>query len=348
MGEEPLTNDQAEDDLDEPWYPSPKLRGIFRAGTIAVVLTGVLSGASSLAALAQGRQPGFTLAHGLAWAALLPALWVVGAYVSLGEEAGRPALGKSALALFGAGVVLQLYELARLKLFPAGGQVALWVLFAIGLIALPILPFLSDDEQEKPAAELPPWAEEAPAEAAGPAPQATETEPPASSKAAAGAAGALGALGLALVGMLKVFGKGFGKLFFFRGLINVFRLKWDWVTIAGGAALVAAGTFLVWFAILKIRLRRQLGGVAAFVGWAELLGFALALALLAELMVQLGAAGGQPGLNANELAALEQKFRHDAAMLELGANMLWASLTVCLFASLRQRRDPEADAGWEV
>lgn len=336
MEEEPLTSAPEEGGLDEPWYPSPELRRVLRRGTAAVVLTGLLSGASSLAALAQGRQAGFTLAHGLAWAALLPGLWVVAAYVRLGEEAGRPALGKSALCLFGAGVLLELYELATLRLFPAGGQVVLWVLFTLGLVALPIVPFLSADAEKQPAE--PPEA----------APQEAEGEAPGSGKAAAGAAGALGALGVALLAALKLFGKAAGKLFFFRGLVNVFRLKWAWATVAGGAAVVVAGTFLLWFGTLKIRLRRQLGGVAAFVGWAEILGLALGLALLAGLAVQLGHAGDRPGLNANELAALEQRFRHDVAMLELGANMLWVSLTVCLFAALRQRRDPEEEAGWEV
>jgi hypothetical protein len=337
--EEPLS-EQAARDLEpggeeeppsEPWWPSPALAGVLRVGTWAVVLTATTSGAGAVAHLSQGPQPGFTLAHGLAWAALLPGLVVVAAYISLAREVGSPALGRSALCVFGAGLLLELYELATLRLFTPWGQFALWAVFALGLIALPIIPFASDGEDEKPAAEPLPPAEAAPSEISEGA-----AETGAGAKRA-GAAGVLGMLGLVIVGAVKVFGKALAKVGFLKGLVNLLRLRWNWALIAGGAALVAGSSFLVWFAVMKIRLRRRLGAVAGLVGWGEILGFVFAAAVAAGLVVQLGAAAGQPGLDADDLAALEKKFLYDVTMLGLGIDMLWASLTVCLFASLRRR-----------
>ena len=77
---------------------------------------------------------------------------------------------------------------------------------------------------------------------------------------------------------------------------------------------------------MKIRLRRQLGPVASLAGWGEILGFLCCAAVAAVLVVQLGTAAEQPGLDADDLAALEKKFLYAVTMVELAANMLWASL----------------------
>lgn len=310
--------------------PSARIRGALWYGTLAVLLTSALSGASSIVALVQGKGDGFTLAHGLAWAALVPAMGIFAAYVNLGEEIGSPALGKSAFCLFGISVLLELYELLTLGLFATWFEVVLWIAFAIGVIMLAVVPFTSDDKEEKPAAEPPP-AEE----------PAAETPVPAG--AGTNAAGILGALGLALVGCVKVFGKVLVKIPVFKGLAALFRVKWDWALIAGGVGYLFGGVVLIWFGIMKIRLRRHLGPAAGFVGWMEVLGFLVCAAVIVGMTVQAGAAAEQPGIGKDELAALQRQYLHDVTMLELGANVLWASLTVWLFASLRRRAAADAE-----
>lgn len=343
MIDDPSKNDAPEDLDSQPWLPSPLLRGRLFAGICAALFAGGLLALGSFIELAQGHPPGFTLAHAANWGALLPALWIVATYSAVGQEAESPGLAKSAQCLFGAIVLLDLYELATLNVLPIGWVVALWVVFVLTLIVILVLPFVSHRGPEKPVAS-------APSDTNDDAPQSPPAAPsPEDGEAAMTRtkAGVFGIIALVGVAVLKVLAKGglFLKLFAARGIVRLFtKLNLDWESLAAIVALVLACVFLIWFAAAKIRLRRRLGGMASLVGWSEILCFLLALGVLIGLGVQLATAAERPGINNQELEELQQKFNDEVTIVALVASLAWTSLTVSFFAALRNRVDVDADS----
>lgn len=338
MSDDPHTSDVPEDLHSPSWYPSPLLRVRLFAGICAALFAGGLLALGAFIELAHGRPGGLTLAHAADWGALLPALWIVAAYSALGKEAESPALAKSAQCLFGTIVLLDLYELATLNVLPFGWLVALWVVFVLGLVVVLFLPFVSHAAAEKQLSPDSANTNDA-APQSSPAAQPTEDGEAAMTRTKAGIFGAIALIGVAV---LKVLAKGglFFKIFAARGIVRLFmKLNLDWESAAAIVAFILACVFLIWFAAAKIRLRRRLGGMAALVGWSEIICMLLALGVLIGLGIQLASAAEQPGINNQELEELRLKFADDVTIVALVAGLVWTSLTVSFFAALRNRAD---------
>jgi hypothetical protein len=262
---------------------------------------------------------------------LLPALWVVWGYTALGREVQSPALGKSAQCLFGATVLVQLYELGTLGVFALAGQVVVWSLFCVGLVVLMMMPFVSGTADKKP-------------EPAKPAEESTTPSPTDKATSNTAKAGVFGAAAIGLAAAGKVLGKVLMKVAIFKGAVNLFKgLVSVWDAVAAVVAYGLAGVFLTWFGIVKIRLRRRLGGLSALLGWIEILRFVALVAMNVAIGVQLAHAADQPGIKRAEFEDLKHRLVNDYLAVGLVADLVWTAVTVWFFLSLSGRRDPDAE-----
>jgi hypothetical protein len=313
------------------WMPSRHLQEHLLAGIIASLIGGTLAVASLLVELAQPKAGRWTLADSLSWGAMLPLGLVVRSYLALGRELDSFALAKSASYLFGTMVLLQIFELATKDVLPLGWQVAAWVLFGIGAMALVGGLFFTGSEPSK------------------------RTERPATRPSGKRSAGVLGGLGVALAVVLKLAGKGLlAKFWLFHLFARIMQnFRGDLIPLVALVLLGLAAGFLIWFAVCKIRLRDKLGNVAALAGWAEMLGLVSCVAATAWILVEASIALAQPGLNDQaQNQILEEKGRQ-LTLLAVGAVCFWTGITVFLFQSLRRRSEsgeawPEEDADPEM
>jgi hypothetical protein len=123
------------------WAPSAELRSALGAGTWATLALGIIAVVGSAGTLLEPQGVGSAIIHGLGWLALVPAFWVFLAYWKLGMETQYHGLLVSSGCLFGALILVQIYDLISLEALPWLGQAALWVVFVLGMIFLAVLPF---------------------------------------------------------------------------------------------------------------------------------------------------------------------------------------------------------------
>lgn len=297
--------------------PNRFLQGQLFSGMTAVLTAGALSILASLVQIREGLKPGFTLAHGFEWASLVPLLVVLRTYQALSRQADSPSLRHSAQGLFGAVVLFQILELATLKVFPLWGQIVIWILFGIGLLALFPVSFASEAETLAPAAK----------------PSAASDESANVNRARWG-----GGLVLGLLILLKLAGKGLLlKIFAIRMIGRLLRnLGGHWETLAGALLTLLAAGFVIWFAAVKIRLRGRLGSLAALLGIAELVLFLGFGAFFFWSIAAFEAAAGLPGANHK---ALEDELVRNLNSISMAVDLVWSILTALLFWSIRNRYD---------
>src|SRR5205823_3912348 len=137
MGEDHLAN-RAELEM-LPWTPSPSLRQTLGVGIGATLTAALLLLVQSALTMAEAHS---ALTHIAGWLALVPGIWVLAAYVRLGEETRYRSLITSSIGVFVALILLQLYDLIALELLPWYGQAALLVVLGLSLIVLAIWPFM--------------------------------------------------------------------------------------------------------------------------------------------------------------------------------------------------------------
>ncbi len=326
-------DDRVEDDIDTPlWLPSPELRRRLWMASWLTLATGVLFSASSVASMTEGNAKGITVADGFAWAALLPALYLAFTYCAIAKEVDSPSLAKSVQCVFLVTVLLRIYQLATASAFNLFGQILVWSVFVLGLLGLVLLPFLSTHEK-------PTWGGGPPK----PDPP-TEDKRSTAEAAAAGAtrAGALGAVVIGIFAVFKFFGKFLVKIALFKGIVN-FVQNLAWHLVAVGLVILMAIAYLVWFAIAKIRLSKRLGGMAAVLGWFEIVRLIVVFGCGLLVNAEIADARLQPEMDPNARAEFEAGLLSDFAAIELGADVLWTALTICFFLSVRGRRDPQDD-----
>jgi hypothetical protein len=448
------------------WAPSPALRQALGLGMWATLATGVVLIAESSLALLQ--EPAWaSVVHGLGWAALVCGAWIVAAYVKLGLETGYRSLLKTSVCVFGALVLLQVFDLISLDVLPWIADLVLWIVLAVGLIVLAILPFALSEgafgeteevralravdaadcsaasaglvagqrvlgnwgkrgtwyaaavqsidggsfaiayddgdhetvtggrviaEKWTPVEELAigdrvlarwwggpcyyagvvtefrsgevhicyddgdtEWHKadvvrlrtqvgvaSAPLPGDAPANEVGRTPKKGLAAKLWGAVGAIGVAG-ALI-LIRAVGKGVARFAARRGApgANV-----DWLEVAGFVLIAALFLMLViyfiWFAIAKIAAGSRLGGVAVLLGTAELLGLGFASWMAGWLYLQMAQAADRPGVNDEQLGQLEARLAASLVPGEVLLTVLWAALTIWLFASVRSRHDAAAD-----
>ncbi len=102
----------------QPWRPSPELRARLLHGVIGVLAASALLVASTSYALAEGPEAGFSPGTLLGFAAIIPQIWVLRAYLGLARETDSDSLRRTALTLIVSGWLLHLVELADPSIIP--------------------------------------------------------------------------------------------------------------------------------------------------------------------------------------------------------------------------------------
>ena len=295
------------------WQPSSALREQLQAGMLAAFLAGGLSMASAGAELAQPKAAGWGLADNLAWAALLPLGLVLRAYLTLGREIDSFALRKSASCLLGTVVLVHVFDLATQDILPLGWQIAVWLLFGLGALALLGGLFAAETGASPPGAE------------------------PATGVTRSGKAGVLGGVAAAVLVVLKLAGNGLMAKFFALRLIAVAlrNLHGARAPLVFYVLLLQIVVLQIWLAGCKIRQRRTLGSVAAGVGWAEIV-LVVGLFITASYLIAAYFTGlDQPGLNQQAHVEIQAETDRRFALLSLLASGMWTGLTAFLFLNLR-------------
>jgi hypothetical protein len=305
------SNDQC-DLYDSPvarWIPSPALRGRLLLGAVAALAFGGLAALASLAERGQGQAGPMSPARAFGVASLIPLAGVLWTYLGVGREVDSFSLRKSAWCALG---VMFLWELLG---FSENNPLAPWwdavilIAIAAGLAGFLILAFYSP----------------------------SDAEPADKNKGSVGPKGAKagwGGLGIVLVVLAKI-GVKFLILFGIKGA------GWELMVLLFLIACTVG--FFLRFAVCKIQLRGKLGGFAAFVGVAQILGMIGAGIFIAYVLIATREAMQQPGTDEKALEALEDYWKNLAIWMVAGANLAWALLTALLFLTLWTRHDPESD-----
>jgi hypothetical protein len=294
-----------------PFDPRPELGAQLLTGALAALAAGSLAVASSCVDVAQPGARGLTVAHGLAWAALVPLFLVLRAYLGLARATDSAGLRKSSQCLFGAILLFTVLDLAMVDTLPVGGRIMAWVVFGFGLLALLAAPFVPVSKTI-----------EMPAEAEAPSSSDTRTN--------------WIIVGAVLVILAKLVVKGlFGKGVLIQWLRE---LDGAWEVLAIGVLTLLLAAFVIWFGVTKIRLRGPLGGVAALVGCVEvLLVVALAGMVVWLVAVVSSAVANQPAMTEEVLEALVNRTGQPLALAGIAATLVWSSLTALLFGAVRSR-----------
>jgi hypothetical protein len=288
----------------KPWFPTPSLRGQFLFGVVAVMTSGTLSAVAAVVELGQGQVQGFTTAHALGLASVVPLAFVWWVYRGVAREVDRYSLSKSSGSVFGAIALLQLLDLTEENVLPDGFDVAVWIMVGIGLIALLGFAFSA---------------------------QAGAAKDPAKQTASRARWGGLGVLALIFIKVglkfVVIFGaKGPG----YHVLISLLLI-------------VCAIGFSIWFAVCKIRLRYRLGGFAMVVGAAELLGLIGAVVFATCFLVKYSEIKQLPGFDEQALKEWGAPWWAAFAWTTVGASLGWSALHAILFMTWWTRHDPDAD-----
>jgi hypothetical protein len=171
---------------------------------------------------------------------------------------------------------------------------------------------------------------------------AENTEPASTTKKAR----VFGGLGLCLLALLKLVGKGgiLWKLFAFRWLGRLFKhINLGLAAVAWFALLLLGVIFLIWFAVAKIRLRGKLGGVAAVLGWTEILQLVVFTGMVVWFLASLAGVGNQPGVDDKTMEGLVEQMGRDLITAGMVIYLTWTLLTSRQFLSVRNRFNPEEE-----
>jgi hypothetical protein len=288
----------------KPWFPTPSLRGQFLFGVAAVMTSGTLSAVAAVVELGQGQVQGFTTAHALGLASVVPLAFVWWVYRGVAREVDRYSLSKSSGSVFGALALLQLLDLTEENVLPDGFDVAVWIMVGIGLIALLGFAFSS---------------------------QPGAAKDPAKQTASRARWGGLGVLALILI---KV-GLKFVIIAGARGT--------GYQLLVGALLIVCAIGFSIWFAVCKIRLRDRLGGFAMVVGVAELLALVGAAVFAACYLKAYFEVSQIPGFDDQALKEWGAPWWAAFAWTTVGASLAWSALHAILFLTWWMRHDPDVD-----
>jgi hypothetical protein len=287
----------------KPWFPSSSLRGQLLLGVAAVLASGSLSAVAAVVEKGQGPVQGFTTAHALGLASVVPLAFVWWVYRGVAHEVDRYSLSKSSGCVFGSLALLQLLDLTEENVLPDGFDVAVWVLVGFGLIALLGFAFSSQPGAAKDSGKQ------------------------TASKARWGGLGVLALIvikvGLKFVVMIGAKGAGY------QFLVYVLLI-------------LCAIAFSIWFAVCKIRLRDRLGGFAMVVGVAELLGLIGAGVFAACCLTEYFEVSQLPGFDDQALKEWGAPWWAALTWTTVGASLAWSALHAILFLTWWTRHDPDA------
>jgi hypothetical protein len=317
-------------------------------GALGALAAGMLGVASSAVSLAGWQVAGLDPSEVLDLAALLVLAVVLVAYWKLSLKTEAPGLRKSALGLFGIQVIVELASLNTTEGDRHWWNVVIGVVLALATVVLLIVVWTLEEIEQggqgETATSTP--GEKTPAEAvaSAPTPAATantaqQDAPPAGGKPAKSVGPVLGGVAVAALFLLKILLRAGAKLAAKKG---VPLMSMDLIgVLLFVALLLLVVVFLVWFAVVKIRLRKKLGAFATLVGSVELLMILLGGLALAGLLWDAFQVLSQADLDEKAMdvgfEAVVATWTRRVAVGAIVVSALWALLTAGLFVDCRSR-----------
>jgi hypothetical protein len=306
----------------------------------AALIAGLLMMGSSALTLAGAGQGGLSVSEFLSLAALVNLGVVLVSYWQVAVHTQTIGLRKSAIGLFGMLIVMEGAGLNFTEAESHWWNILIWVVLGVVTFLLLIAVWNLEELETEDEADSSAEAADKPAEGkiaavgadAGANPGAPEQdEKPAPEKTGKVAGGVLAALAFVALIALKATAKVGGKALMKVMSVELFEI------LLGGTGMILTGMFLGWFALVKFRLRKELGGIAAWLALVE---------VIAIVLVGLGFAGmawdpfrafQQAPLNEDAFKGIEATWmaRFDVGSIVLSSD--WAILTASLFWSYRKR-----------
>lgn len=314
MTENPDPQMQRDGSLCTLFSPSELCRRWLLIGMIALVIDLVLGIASTVLEFQHWGQEGFTSGVVIAYAAIVPEMFVVAAYLVVAQEAGTRGLWKSAAGMLGSYILFCTFGLVMLEVLSVAGSIAIIILVAAGILGL--LAFsISGIPRFLERSDSFCYAEES-----------------VNDTVSSGGPGWLG--GFAIFGVFVVL-----RLLFRAGLdID------DWQLIELFAVIAFGLSFAIWFAVTKIRHRRRLGGMASVIGWTEILILLIHLGMaLAILAVLINETEVNPLLDDDGVDQVLDPWMRRASLISAVSHGVWAILTAVFFSGIRGRTQRVVD-----
>ena len=297
--------------------PGERCRRWLLIGMILLLIDLVMGVASTVLEFQHWGEEGFTPDVVLGYAAIIPQMLIVVAYLVLAREADARGLWKSCAGMAGSYLLVCLIGLVLLEVLPAAGNTAVMIVVAIGILGL--LGFSISG--------IPRFAEPS-------APATPEDEAKSS-----GVPGWIGGLASFIVYLVL---RGLYRRFIRPVLGEGFEAD-DWTMMEFFALLVFGVSFAIWFAITKIRLRRKLGSMACVTGSAEILILLVHAGMaIAVLAVIINTAAVNPQIDDDGIDRLLDPWMKRGSLITVTSHAIWAVLTFAFFASVRMRSSKPA------
>ncbi len=330
--------------------PDLELRQWLEYGVFGALAAGLVGIAGSLLSLARGPVEGFDYVDVLNLAALIPLIAVLGAYWTLSKAVQSPGLRRSALGLFGAWFLLDLAILNSQVEEQRWWNIVGWIALALAAFLLVVIVWkLEEIEKEVDAESAGADPEQLPDTNPAPVPEPSllpADQTPKPSETPEGKPGhwsgwIWGALGTVVLILLKAtakFGARKGVALvaanlnpgFFGGLLLF-------------AFFVLGALFLLWFALVKIRMRGSLGRMAAVAGALELFFLLSILIGGGAMVVDATIAVQEPGLDEKtleaKLDALGVIWTRRGELASIFGVALWVGVTAGWFWIMRSQSE---------
>ena len=302
------------------WEPTPRCRTWMLVGVVALIADLVAGVAATALEFRHWGEEGLTPDEIVSYAAILPQMLVIAAYLTLARDAGARALWKSAAGMLGSYLLFCLIDLVMLEALPAPADTALVIVVAIGIVSLfaftvsPIPRFQVDTESKT---------------SLGSREADSSSEP-----------GWIATITLVIV--LVAVRLGFRKLI--QPHIGDFGAG-DWATFELFAVALFGLFYAIWFAVVKIRFRATLGRMGLATGVIELLALVIHLAMLCGVVAYfLTEVMANPEITEEEFDGLLEPMFKPASVISTACHVVWAATTVTLFLSIRWRSKPDTCA----
>jgi hypothetical protein len=281
----------------QSFAPSFGLHRFLLIGAVAAIFEGCLSAASGAVMWHEGEAKGFTLSTALDLASILPGTAVLSCYLALARELDHLSLRKSAVGFFACDWLLSLLTLADPAILTRGGMIVVEVCFVASVVGVIVVMFRDASGRS--------------------------------------VRGMLAGAGVLFFVFLK-FGLKFLIVFARRmgaGALDLATI----VQIEMAITLVAAVSYGIWLAVVKLKLRDKLGAWSAWSGGVELASLLLGLIAVAVILFEFIAGLNQPNANEAAVEELAQARAHSVLLLAVVYSLMSSSLTALLFLSIRGR-----------
>lgn len=301
--------------------PAAHCRRWLLIGSVALLVDLIAGVAATVLEFRHWGDDGFTPDIVLAYAALLPQMFMVAAYLVLARDANVRGLWKSTAGMAGTYLLVCLLGLALMEVLSAAGNVAVMVAVAFGILGL--LGFSISG--------IPRFA--------APSDPVSDLKMPVEETGSSGIPGWIGGfvMFIAYLVMRGLFRR------FIRPLLGEGFAADDWAMMEFFALVAFGVSFAIWFAITKIRQRQTLGRMACVTGWAELLILLFHAGLaITILVVIMNTVAVNPQIDEDGIDRLLDPWMKRGSLLTAASHAVWAVLTFAFFVSLRMRSDQHA------